>query len=126
MNDKNLKPVQNNNASESTENVGINKWLLIGGAVVLGLLLLRLVFSFGDGSAQVTPTPSQPNNGIVAPFVGPVWEWTQTTDAAGTILTVPNPAQYTMQFLANGTYQGKADCNSITGAYSVNGSAIQL
>lgn len=124
MNDKN-----NNASSPNTEsnagNGGINKWLLIGGAVVLVLVLARLMVAIGNGSAQATPTP-QPGTGVVAPFVGPVWEWTGTTDASGNTLPVSNPSLYTIQFLTNGTYQGKADCNSIAGAYTVNGSALHI
>lgn len=124
MNDK-QETESTPNADNSAGNGGINKWLLIGGAVVAVLLLARLIFSIGDGSAQATPTP-QPGTGIVAPIVGPVWEWTGTTGADGSMLTVPNPSQYTIQFLTNGTYQGNADCNSITGAYAVNGFALQI
>lgn len=124
-----MKSEQQNKSGMGNENNagdgGINKWLLIGGAVVAILLVARLVLAIGDGSAQATPTPP-PNAGVMAPFVGPVWEWNGTTDASGNILSVPNPSQYTIQFLTTGTYQGKADCNSITGAYTVNGSALQI
>ena len=126
MNEKNTQP-KNQNTNTTPESSGISKWILIGGAVVAALILARLLFSFGDGSAQPTPTPAaQPTIGVVAPFVGPVWEWSNSTDAAGNVMSVPNPAQYTIQFSATNTYQGKADCNAISGTYSVNGSKLQI
>lgn len=125
MNDKQKKTNQDTEpTNEAAPHADITKWLIIGGAVIAGLLLLRLVLSLNDGSAQATPTPAPPINTIIAPFVGPTWEWTSSTDAAGTTTTVSNPAQYTIQFLANGTYQGKADCNTLSGTYAVNGSAL--
>lgn len=100
------------------------KWILIGGGIVAVLVVGFLLFSvFGQGGA--TPTPA-PTTGVLSQIVGPVWEWVGTTDSAGQTTTVGNPAQYTIQFQANNTYSGKADCNSMNGTYSVNGSALTI
>lgn len=98
------------------------KWALIGGGIVLALVLafvlFRVVF---QGGATPTPTP-----GVLSPIVGPVWEWTSTTDSAGATTTVANPAQYTIQFQANNNYTGRADCNTLNGTYAINGSALTI
>lgn len=98
------------------------KWVLIGGGVVLALVLaivlFRVIFQSG---ATPTPTP-----GVLSPIVGPVWEWTRTTDSAGATITVANPAQYTIQFQANNNYTGRADCNTLNGTYVINGSALTI
>ena len=47
------------------------------------------------------------------------WKWTKVTDkAAGTETTVPDPSIYTILFKEDGTFEGKADCNNISGSYS--------
>jgi heat shock protein HslJ len=57
-----------------------------------------------------------------------VWEWmsvtNQTTDET---TTVSKPGNYTITFHADDTFNGKADCNSISGTYSQeNGFSITL
>jgi heat shock protein HslJ len=70
---------------------------------------------------SVTPTPANPIQGIV-------WQWTSVTDqSTKQTTTVPDPENYTIIFNANGTLNGKADCNNFSGAYSTqNGFTIQL
>lgn len=98
------------------------KWILIAGGVVLALVLafalFRVVFQSG---ATPTPTP-----GVLSPIVGPVWEWTSTTDSTGATTTVANPAQYTIQFQANNNYTGRADCNTLNGTYAISGSVLTI
>jgi len=46
------------------------------------------------------------------------WQWVEAVEQEdGKITTVPNPAKYTLVFLGDGTFRGKADCNLIGGSY---------
>jgi len=48
-----------------------------------------------------------------------VWEWTaSTTKTPASQTVVPDPQNYTITFMASGTYQAKADCNSSTGTWA--------
>ena len=63
-------------------------------------------------------------------ITGIVWQWTSVTDRSSeneTTTTVPSPENYTITFNEDGTFEGKADCNNISGTYSQeNGFAITL
>jgi heat shock protein HslJ len=51
---------------------------------------------------------------------GTTWQWTGSTTGAGeTPLVVPAPAEYTVQFSRDGTYEAAADCNQVAGTYRV-------
>jgi heat shock protein HslJ len=67
------------------------------------------------------PAPTNPIQGIV-------WQWMSVTNqTTKEIVTVPQPESYTIIFNADGTLNGKADCNSFTGTYSQqNGFSIKL
>jgi heat shock protein HslJ len=56
------------------------------------------------------------------------WKWMTLTDRVkGTNTIIPNPDNYTILFKTDGTFEGKADCNNISGTYSQeNGFTIQL
>ena len=50
---------------------------------------------------------------------GIVWQWTSLTNqTTKETTTIPNPESYTITFNADGTLNGKADCNNFTGTYS--------
>src|SRR5512139_2237547 len=87
---------------------------MIGVGLIIGLALAAC-------TSAATPTPANPIQGIV-------WQWTSVTDqSTKQTTTVPNPENYTIIFNANGTLNGKADCNNFSGAYSQqNGFTIQL
>jgi heat shock protein HslJ len=53
-------------------------------------------------------------------LAGPIWQWTalEETNPAGQPVT-PDPATYTIEFLTDGTVIVKADCNSLSGTYTV-------
>ncbi len=56
-----------------------------------------------------------------------VWQWVRFQDGADlNNIEVDNPASYTIQFMADGTYAIQADCNSGSGGYSVDGSSIVI
>ena len=82
----------------------------------LGVMLLLAACT------QATTTPSADS------IQGFVWQWTSLTNqSTGESTTVSNPENYTITFNADGTLEGKADCNSFTGAYAQeNGLIITL
>ena len=48
-----------------------------------------------------------------------VWQWLSVTNQPTNETTpIPNPENYTITFHADGTLNGKADCNTFTGTYS--------
>jgi heat shock protein HslJ len=77
----------------------------------------------GPAPAAPAPTPAPVNT-----IIGIVWQWVSVTDqTTRQTTTVPNPASYTIIFNANGTTNGKADCNTFTGTWSQqNGFHIQV
>ena len=60
-------------------------------------------------------------------LVGPVWMWVRFDDMAGeNNIVVDDPTQYTLEFIADGTYRLKADCNQGGGGYTVDGNSLTL
>ena len=53
-------------------------------------------------------------------LAGRAWHWTalQQSDPAHETVT-PDPEKYTIEFLTDGTVNVKADCNSLSGTYTV-------
>jgi heat shock protein HslJ len=47
-----------------------------------------------------------------------------TNQSTGEVASVPNPENYTITFHADGTLDGKADCNSFAGSYSQENGGI--
>ena len=58
-------------------------------------------------------------------LTGIPWEWVGTTSPAG-LAPVGDPSRYNIIFNANGTANIKADCNSVHGSYTTNGSNISI
>ncbi len=82
----------------------------------LGLFLL-----VACGGSELEPAPSDSIVGIVWLWESVYYRESNETD------TVPNPENYTIQFMEDGTFTGQADCNSISGTYSQeNGFTITL
>jgi heat shock protein HslJ len=57
---------------------------------------------------------------------GKVWQWVKTTYTDGKTIDVPMPAQYTLDFQADGKVAIKADCNSVSGMYQVDASNLTI
>jgi heat shock protein HslJ len=83
---------------------------------IQGKLILQLPFDSGSMTfreaqltTQQTPTAAA-TPGTGGGLTGGLWLW-QRTDAGGTTTTVPNPAGYTLEFLADGSGGIRADCN---------------
>ncbi|HIP71328.1 MAG TPA: META domain-containing protein [Anaerolineae bacterium] len=56
-----------------------------------------------------------------------VWQWTEFQDTAGkNDITVDNPENYTVTFLADNQVSIKADCNMVNGSYTLDGSSLTI
>jgi heat shock protein HslJ len=54
-----------------------------------------------------------------ASLTGKTWQWTaSTTKVPASQSNVPDPSNYTIEFKTDGTYQAKADCNTVSGTYT--------
>jgi heat shock protein HslJ len=59
-------------------------------------------------------------------IVGTVWGWTPFLEANDNEILVDDPENYTIEFMPDGAVQIKADCNSVGGSYTVNGSQLTI
>ena len=58
-------------------------------------------------------------------ITGPTWHLTSiTTDQRQEIVPAAAVASYTITFNDDGTWEGQADCNQISGTYTIEGEAI--
>jgi heat shock protein HslJ len=57
-------------------------------------------------------------------LTGTVWKWQSTEMDSGETFGVSDPAQYTVEFLEDGTASIKADCNQVSTSYTVEGSNL--
>jgi heat shock protein HslJ len=58
---------------------------------------------------------------------GILWQWVSVTDnISGAVTTVTSPENYTIVFNPDGTFEGKADCNNISGSYSQEGGGFTI
>lgn len=79
-------------------------------------------YRWQDGKLQqVSKAAIQENE-----LIGVVWRWVETKEAGDTIITVDTPASYTLEFTSKGQVQVMADCNSGSGVYTLNGSALTI
>ena len=60
-------------------------------------------------------------------ITGITWQWntmTETMPASQSV--VPNPENYTLLLNSDGTFSMKADCNMVSGSYTLDGSALTI
>ena len=57
-------------------------------------------------------------------LTGKVWQWNASTITGAE--TVADPASYTVEFMNDGNFAAKADCNQVAGSYTSTGSAIEI
>jgi heat shock protein HslJ len=55
-----------------------------------------------------------------------LWQWMLLDYSNDTTLLVDDTSKYTLQFMADGTIAGTADCNNFSGSYLVQGSSLQI
>ena len=58
-------------------------------------------------------------------LVNITWQWSQFTDPVSEMM-IPDPENYELVFLADGTFNVVADCNRGSGSYTADGSSITL
>ena len=65
---------------------------------------------------------------MVSPeLAGTVWTWVRFEDTAGKHnIIVDDPSRYTLEFLADGNYKLRADCNQSRGSYTFDGNNLTL
>lgn len=92
------------------------KNMIIGLMVCLGLFLLAACAGQGEATAVPTTVPTAvPTNTIT----GIIWQWQSVKNRpTNETTTVPDPENYTLIFNEDGTFNGTADCNNISGTYS--------
>lgn len=83
---------------------------------LVGFMSALLVF-ITNCAAQPTPVPI---------FVGPTWAWSISQFNNGSTQNVTDPNQYTIVFSADGTLQVKADCNTGSGTYKLDGNEMTI
>ncbi len=63
-------------------------------------------------------------------FNGQVWQWIAFQDSAdgeeSNDISVDDPASYTLELLPDGTYALKADCNFVSGQYTLNNGSLSF
>ena len=62
-----------------------------------------------------------------ADIVGTIWQWTDLVETSpASISVVPNPENYTITFNEDGTVTILADCNNVTGSYTLENGNISI
>jgi len=95
--------------------------------------LVRNVYALGDGtlveesSVVIGQAASDGSASAQPELLNTVWQWQEYQDQADVNnITVGEPEKYTLQLLADGTYQLQADCNKGQGSYTLEGSSLTL
>ena len=92
--------------------------------LVLGVLAFMVVACAG----RATPTPALSAGPISVSDIFEIsWQWAEQIESepAGQSV-VPDPANYTLLFLPDGTLRVRADCNTGTGTYKLEGNKLVL
>ena len=85
------------------ELITMRRWVVVAGIVVAILVLAAC--SSGNS------------------LTGKTWQWTAwTTMTPQSQSDVPDPSSYTIEFKSDGTFQAKADCNTVAGTYTSSAS----
>jgi len=84
-----------------------------------GLPLVLLILTVGAVGCDESPTgPTE--------LVDITWKLETLAHVGSAIVTVPNPDQFTVRFETNGTLSVRADCNTCTGRYVLDGSTVSI
>ena len=84
-----------------------------------GLPLVILILAAGAVGCDESPTgPTE--------LVDITWKLETVAHVGSALVTVPNPDQFTVRFETNGTLSVRADCNTCTGGYVLNGSTVSI
>ena len=94
-----------------------------------------MTFTTGGAPAASAPAATPvPAAGGPSAVTGPdaqrltsgVWKWAKSVDNSGKDWTPANPANYTVQFTADGKVAIKADCNNAAGSYTTAGGSLEI
>lgn len=104
-------------------------------------LLLTILLLVACGGEDETPTavptvemptiaPSSPtppvDAGNTAALQATPWKWVSYLDQATGQVSIPDPENYVVAFMADGTVQVRADCNNAGGTYTTNGDSLSI
>jgi heat shock protein HslJ len=86
---------------------------------------------YADAHVLVDTFRLLPSAGRAVPLtpslVGPTWAWIGLVGTApASQFVVPDPQHYTLRLTALGTYDAQADCNLLSGRYTLQGSSLTL
>ncbi|MCA9900922.1 MAG: META domain-containing protein [Anaerolineales bacterium] len=96
---------------------------------IMVMIMMALIFSAAC-TAGAGSEPAIDSEDESVTISGQVWQWQALEDAAdgdeSSNITVDDPANYTLELLADGTYTIQADCNSGSGQYTLDDSSLTL
>jgi len=84
-----------------------------------GFPLVLLILTVGAVGCDESPT------GPTA-IVDVTWKLETVARVGSAIVTVPNPEQFTVRFESNNRLAVRADCNTCTGTYTLDGSSVSI
>jgi heat shock protein HslJ len=88
------------------------RWIL---GIFVGLVIIGFLVSVRSNQANYNAAHGDTQTS----FQEVTWEWVQLNDQTKNEVTnIPDPSKYNILFHADGTLEGKADCNNFAGTYS--------
>lgn len=75
----------------------------------------------------VDPTATEPESGETSDITGIAWQWADLIETEPAALSVvPDPAKYTLLLRDDGTADITADCNKVSGSYTLDGNMLTI
>ena len=75
----------------------------------------------------VDPTTTEPESGETSDITGIVWQWASLVETEPSAQSVvPDPAKYTFLLTDDGTADITADCNKVSGSYTLDGNMLTI
>jgi len=90
--------------------------------IVLGFAVAAIVAACSGSSASSSPAAASASSG--AGLTGKTWHLTAITEkvpAFQGVVPTAEQANYTIEFMSDGTFSAKADCNQLAGTYTTSG-----
>ncbi len=97
-------------------------------SVLLSVLFAGLILTGCISADTEESAPEQPSGQAGEVVITDIlWKWEAFQDTAGkNDITVDSPDQYTLVFRTDGAVNIQADCNSVSGTYTRDGSSLQI
>jgi heat shock protein HslJ len=80
-----------------------------------------IVLIFAVGAAGCDENPVSPSE-----ITDITWKLESVARVGSALVSVPNPEQYTVRFESNNRLSVRADCNTCTGTYTLDGSSLSI